>query len=83
MPSYRALKGIRTPLANVSVAVVLADGGAVVPATVAALALGSIDGNRKLLALGKLNIGDDVELGQVDGLVAGQQRIHFGGNDRP
>lgn len=82
MPSYRALKGIRTPLANVSVAVVLADGGAVVPATVAALALGSIDGNRKLLALGKLNIGDDVELGQVDGLVAGQQRIHFGGNDR-
>ena len=82
MPSYRALKGIRTTLTDVSMAVVLADGGAVVPATVAALALGSIDGNRKLLALGKLNIGDDVKLGQVDGLVAGQQRIHFGGNDR-
>ena len=77
MPSYRALKGIRAALANVSVAVVLADGGAVVPATVAALALGCIDGNRKLLALGKLNIGDDVELGQVDGLVAGQQRPCF------
>mgnify|MGYP000718442200 CR=1 FL=1 len=58
------------------VAVVLADGGAVVPATVAALALGSLDGNGKILALGQLNIGDDVELGQVDGLVAGQQRVH-------
>ena len=63
-------------------AVVLADGGAVVPATVAALALGSLDGNGKLLALGQLNIRDDVELGQVDGLVAGQQRVHLGGNDR-
>ena len=63
-------------------AVVLADGGAVVPATVAALALSSLDGNGELLALGQLNIGDDVELGQVDGLVAGQQRIHLGGNDR-
>ena len=47
-----------------SVAVVLADGGAVVPATVAALALGSLDGNGELLALGQLNIGDDVELGE-------------------
>ncbi len=64
------------------VAVVLADGGAIVPATVAALALGSLNGNGELLALGQLNIGDDVELGQVDGLVAGQQRIHLGGNDR-
>ena len=64
------------------VAVVLADGSAIVPATVAALALGSLDGNGKLLALGQLNIGNDVELGQVDGFVAGQQRIHLGGNDR-
>ena len=64
------------------VAVVLADGGAIVPATVTALALGSLNSNGKLLALGQLNIGDDVELGQVDGLVAGQQRIHLGGNDR-
>ena len=82
MPSYRALKGIRTPLADVSVTVVLADGGAVVPATVAALALGSLDGNGKLLALGQFNIGDDVELGQVDGLITGQQRVHLSGNDR-
>ena len=59
MPSYRALKGIRAALANVSVAVVLADGGAVVPATVAALALGSLDGNGELLALGQFNSGDD------------------------
>ena len=66
-----------------SVAVVLADGGAVVPATVAALALGSLDGNGELLALGQLNIGDDVELGEVDGLVAGQQRIHLGGERPP
>lgn len=53
------------------VTVVLADGGAVIPATVAALALGSLDGNGELLALGQLNIGNDVELGQVDRLVAG------------
>ncbi len=63
-------------------ALVLADGGAVVPATVAALALGSLDGNGELLALGQLNIGDDVELGGVDGLITGQQRVHLGGNDR-
>ena len=54
------------------VAVVLADGGAVVPATVAALALGCLDGNGEFLALGQLNIGNNVELGQVDSLVAGQ-----------
>ena len=64
------------------VTVVLADGGAVIPATVAALALGSLDGNGELLALGQLNIGNDVELGQVDRLVAGQQRVHLGGNAR-
>ena len=63
------------------VTVVLADGGAVVPATVAALALGSLDGNGEFLALGQLNIRDDIELGQVDGLVAGQQRVHLGRND--
>ena len=63
-------------------AVVLADGSAVVPATVAALALSSLDGNGELVTLGQLNSGDDVELGQVDGLVAGQQRVHLGGNDR-
>lgn len=52
MSSYRALKGIRAALADMRVAVVLADGGAVVPATVAALALGSLDSNGELLALG-------------------------------
>ena len=82
MPSYRALKGIRAALADMRVAVVLADGGAVVPATVTALALGCLDGNGEFLALGQLNIGNDVELGQVDGLITGQQRVHLGGNDR-
>ena len=61
MPSYRTLKGVSAALADMRVAVVLADGGAIVPATVAALALGSLDSDGELLALGQLNIGDDVK----------------------
>ena len=57
---------------------VVAHVGAIVPATVAALARSGLDLSGDLFALGKLNIGNDIELGEVDGLVTGEQGVLLG-----
>ena len=56
--------------------------GTIVPAAVAALAIGRLDRSGQLVTGRQLNGRDDVELGKVDGLVAAKQLIHLGRNGR-